>query len=358
MRRQPSGGTKAGGSPALVALAACGAAGTVDAMNKHSTSTVAPAHINDRNRLLALERRTATSALADVDPTDRTTIARLRRRVADAESAAMSENFRLVRAVVGPFARHQKASREDLESAGMEALLRAFRKYDPDWVGRHGRPVAFAAVAHPEVYGAVRREVNTTEGGGSYGDFSTRPKAQSAREDLRRTLGREPTWQEIDRHLGLPAGRAQHALRPSTLSLSAPLGADDDRDMLDRVADSPDGSGSSDPRLVERLDALFGQHAERLERDELVAVAVRYGLGPAAGVGLSEVAHILELDRETARKSTAAAAKKLVDAAPEPPRPTPDPQPAAHAPDAAAGLMVRGPLPAPSEAPHRQLSLF
>ncbi|MCI0346910.1 MAG: sigma-70 family RNA polymerase sigma factor, partial [Chloroflexi bacterium] len=128
---------------------------------------------------------------------------------------------------------------------------------------------------------------------------------------LLKTLGREPTAQELADETGFPLAKVEDALRiaPDLVSLSAPL-ANDDRELGDILPDGrvvmPDEAADATMRRLALRDSLA-----RLDDRERAVLALRFGLGADRPLTLEEVGEQFAVTRERIRQIEAKALTKL-----------------------------------------------
>ncbi|RJP29211.1 MAG: RNA polymerase sigma factor RpoD/SigA [Candidatus Omnitrophota bacterium] len=138
-------------------------------------------------------------------------------------------------------------------------------------------------------------------------------KWKKAKEHLSQKLKRIPNDEEIAKNIKLPKDKIEQVnfwLTSSTSSLEAPVGDDNDNQVMDLVEDktaiSPD---STIERLLdkERVDNLLEIMTDR-ERNIL---DMRFGLAQGKPHTLAEVAGKLKISRERVRQIEEAALRKL-----------------------------------------------
>lgn len=127
---------------------------------------------------------------------------------------------------------HPLASREDLENVGFYGLLQALDAYDPT------RSTPFVSYAYGRIRGAVVDYLRSI-------DALPRERrrklaqAQQVIEKLRQTLGEEPNDQDVADSMDISLMEYHQLLhdaqRRYALSLTAPLGADNDQAMLETI---------------------------------------------------------------------------------------------------------------------------
>ena len=150
-------------------------------------------------------------------------------------------NLRLVLSVVQRFAQRGE-NLDDLFQVGCIGLIKAIDNFDP------AQPVRFSTYGVPMIIGEIRRflrDNNALRVSRSLRDTAYR--AMQAREGLEKTLGREPTMDEIAQQAGLSRREVTAALESvvEPISLEEPVFTDggDAMYVIDQVRD-PDGEDS------------------------------------------------------------------------------------------------------------------
>ncbi|MGN0707048.1 MAG: RNA polymerase sporulation sigma factor SigG [Faecalibacterium sp.] len=150
-------------------------------------------------------------------------------------------NLRLVLSVVQRFAQRGE-NLDDLFQVGCIGLIKAIDNFDP------AQEVRFSTYGVPMIIGEIRRflrDNNAVRVSRSLRDAAYR--AMQTREHLEKSLGREPTVDEIAAETGLPRRDVAAALESvvEPLSLEEPLYTDggDAMYVIDQVRD-PDGEDS------------------------------------------------------------------------------------------------------------------
>ena len=193
--------------------------------------------------------------------------------------------------------------REDLESAGFEALVRCARSYDPA-VG-----TSFAQYARIRVRGAVVDELRSADWA-SRGTRRAERRLSGAEDTLTQQLGRQPSPAELADHLGEDGQdlvrTRERVQRAAVLSLNALIG-DSDVDLATNLACAELGQ---EERVIAGERAHVLHAAVQALPDRLRQVVTDYFLGErpmteiAAEMGVSESrisqmrAQALELLRE------------------------------------------------------------
>lgn len=168
--------------------------------------------------------------------------------------------------------------REDLGQAAMVGLVAAARRFDP------GRGVAFSTFAVPIILGELRETVRRASGFGSGRRLASEAaRLRTARDRLRRALGREPDLDELADEMGVT--RADLADVLGALAPAVPLdeGAD--------TAIGPTPGHDDEAGIVDRL-VLVRALADMPKTDRRI-LALRYVANMtqaqvAVAVGLSQ----------------------------------------------------------------------
>ncbi len=194
----------------------------------------------------------------------------------------------LVRSLIGKLSvpDHPLASYGDLENAGLIGLLQALDNYDPE-------RARFVTHAYRRVRGALidyLRSIDVL----SRGKRKKFAEAQEAIETLGQLLGTTPTDEDVADYLGISIedyyGLLKDAQSRFALSLSSPLGADDQRTVLDVLPDEEAAAGFGD---VERQSVLA--HLEELIKQLPERQQTILGLYYMEDLTLREIGEVLDL---------------------------------------------------------------
>lgn len=259
---------------------------------------------------IAIERgREAQAALSGggrVPPRRRAELERQVAEATDARQRFIQSNLRLVVSVAKRY-RSTGLPLLDLIQEGNLGLMRAVEKFDPH------RGFKFSTYATWWIRQAVGRAIadksRTIRVPAHVTEAITALQRSAGR--LIRTLGREPTVQELADETGVPAHRILELrdIVPELVSLSAPIGEGRGElaDVLpDGQAEAPDEATAAAMERQAVLD-LLGQLSHREQR----VLEMRFGLRGAPPLTLEDVGREFELTRERIRQIEAKALTKL-----------------------------------------------
>ena len=235
--------------------------------------------------------------------------AALERTVAEASDARQRFIQSNLRLVVSIAKRYRSAGLPllDLIQEGNLGLMRAVEKFDPH------RGFKFSTYATWWIRQAIGRAIADKSRTIRVPAHVTEALAALERSSVRlsRSLGRDPTFEELEGDTGIPAARIADLrdIIPELVSLSAPLG-EGGGELADVVcddqADAPDEVTAA---AIEReaLRDLLGQLSERERR----VLELRFGLQDGNPLTLEDVGREFELTRERIRQIEAKALTKL-----------------------------------------------
>ena len=220
----------------------------------------------------------------------------------------VSSNLRLVVSVARDFS-HHNLSLLDLVQDGNLGLMRAVHRFDPRMGFR------FSTYAHWWIRQAVERAILNR---GStirvpVHVHDTRRTVRKATRELRRTLGRDPSHEELADHIGITAAKVDHVLNnvPSDpFSLDAKLGRlEGEATLMDVIADD---ARAPDEEAIVRLDSASAvKMLKGMTKMEQDIVRRRYGLGGTAVETLESIGASYQLSRERIRQIQARTIKRL-----------------------------------------------
>ncbi len=131
-------------------------------------------------------------------------------------------------------------------------------------------------------------------------------------QSLFQKLGRKPDLGEISQETGLPIDKVEDIIGmiPQTVSLSKPLGDDEENQMLNLIADPQFSTPSGKASFVYLQDQLERVLDSLTDREEQV-IRLRFGMVDGMPRTLEEVGLIFNLTRERIRQIEAKALRKL-----------------------------------------------
>ena len=198
----------------------------------------------------------------------------LMKRIREGDRAARQEmicgNLRLVLSIIQRFS-GRRESLDDLFQVGCIGLVKAVDHFDID------KEVMFSTYAVPMIVGEVRRYLRdsaTVRISRSVRDLAY--KSLQARDELAAGLDREPTPDEIAKHLGVPRARVVNALEAivEPISLYEPVFCDngDSLYVIDQLSDT--SRGASDESWLENI--ALREAVRTLSEREQTIINLRY----------------------------------------------------------------------------------
>jgi len=137
-------------------------------------------------------------------------------------------------------------------------------------------------------------------------------RVAKASQKLFQKLGRKPNVSEISDKVGISMDKVEDILSviPQTVSLSKPIGDDEDNQMSNLIADPQFSTTSGKASFVYLQDQVEKVLSTLTEREEEV-IRLRFGMSDGLPRTLEEVGLIFDLTRERIRQIEAKALKKL-----------------------------------------------
>ena len=137
-------------------------------------------------------------------------------------------------------------------------------------------------------------------------------RVSKANQNLLQKLGRKPSVTELSSHIGISIDKVEDILSiiPQTVSLSKPIGDDDDNQMSNLIADPQFSTTSGKASFVYLQDQVEKILSTLTDREEEV-IRLRFGMSDGLPRTLEEVGLIFSLTRERIRQIEAKALKKL-----------------------------------------------
>ena len=137
-------------------------------------------------------------------------------------------------------------------------------------------------------------------------------RVAKASQKLFQKLGRKPSVSELSVKVGISMDKVEDILSviPQTVSLSKPIGDDEDNQMSNLIADPQFSTTSGKASFVYLQDQVEKVLGTLTEREEEV-IRLRFGMSDGLPRTLEEVGLIFDLTRERIRQIEAKALKKL-----------------------------------------------
>jgi RNA polymerase primary sigma factor len=137
-------------------------------------------------------------------------------------------------------------------------------------------------------------------------------RVAKASQALFQKLGRKPSISELSAKVGISTDKVEDILSviPQTVSLSKPIGDDDDNQMFNLIADpqfSTTSGKASFVYLQDQVEKVLGTLSDREEE----VIRLRFGMSDGLPRTLEEVGLIFNLTRERIRQIEAKALRKL-----------------------------------------------
>ena len=245
------------------------------------------------------------SEAENLSPAERRRLRNAAREGDDAKQAFIVSNLRLV---VNIAKRYQRAGMPllDLVQEGNLGLIRAVEKFD------HSKGFKFSTYATWWIRQAIGRAIaekgRTIRVPTRVGDAAA--AIERARNALREGSGREPTRAELAEATGMTELQVAAAERITPDPLSLSLAQDEDRELLDTVADPDSERGFVEAELDDDRAHLHVALATLHERERDVLM-LRFGLDGDEPKTLEELGEHFHVTRERIRQIEAKAMTKL-----------------------------------------------
>ena len=217
---------------------------------------------------------------------------------ANAKAQLVEENAGLVWCVVRRFY-NRGAEAEDLFQIGNIGLLKAIDKFDLSY------QVRFSTYAVPMITGEIRRflrDDGMIKVSRSLKELSY--KTQQAREELLRSLGREPDVNELAEKLQVESGEIIQAMEAAAdvESIYRPIGSNEGRELT--LVDKLEEKESYEERLIDRI--VIGEVLDTLDTTERQIIYLRYYAGKTQAyigelLGISQV-QVSRMEKKSLKK--------------------------------------------------------
>lgn len=237
---------------------------------------------------------------------------RAQRDAAQARDRMVQANLRLVISVAKNF-RNRGLPMEDLVNEGNVGLMNAVDRYDPDVGSR------FSTYAGYWIDQAIRRAVQAAQQMIHIPSYLLENigKLRLAARELEEQFGRAPTMNELARHMGITARKADAislAIKACTSRMHGSATADGQNTLNEALEDT------RTPRPFDSVfsasDSEFVTHMlERITEREALVLELRYGLNDRKGrrMTLKQIGERVGLTRERVRQIEREAKRKLED---------------------------------------------
>lgn len=214
----------------------------------------------------------------------------------------MTANVRLVMTLARRY-RHPTLSYLDLVQEGVLGLMRAVEKYDPD------RGIKFSTYAVWWIWQQITRAADCQGAVIRTPVHWNQFRRRLGRSGALAELGRDP--EAIAESCGLPSDRVQAMAQSfQCLSLTAPLGDDDDRTLGDTLA-CTDEQGPEEAVLETDLGERLALAVNELPPREAEILRRRFGLQGSNIYTLEEIGEQFGVSRERIRQLEARALKRM-----------------------------------------------
>jgi len=140
----------------------------------------------------------------------------------------------------------------------------------------------------------------------------TMHKVARSQRQLTQTLGREPTFDEIARDIGVSTAKVSEILKiaQDPVSLETPVGEADESHLGDFIPDE-DTLSPSDAAAYQMLREQLSEVLQTLTPREEMVIRLRYGLDDGRPRTLEEVGQQFQITRERIRQIEAKALRKI-----------------------------------------------
>ena len=140
----------------------------------------------------------------------------------------------------------------------------------------------------------------------------TMHKVARSQRTLQQTLGRDPTYEEIARDIGISAAKVSEILKiaQDPVSLETPVGEADESHLGDFIPDE-ETMTPSDAAAYQMLREQLGEVLHTLTPREEMVIRLRYGLDDGRPRTLEEVGQQFRITRERIRQIEAKALRKI-----------------------------------------------
>jgi len=188
---------------------------------------------------------------------------------------------------------------EDLLNEGNLGLIEAARRFNPD---RNNKFISYAIWwIRKAILKALCEKAHVVRM--PYSQIKKFKEIRKAEQELRRSLGRGPTRDEISSHLSKCVSKIDRVLQYGVQETSLDIGVGEDRDtplaevLADERVDSPE-----DRLLGEETHAGLGEAYGQLTEQQQTVIAYRYGVLGERPLTLQETGERIGVSRERVRQ--------------------------------------------------------
>ncbi len=232
----------------------------------------------------------------------------VRRAALQTRNRFVRANLRLVVSVARRF-HHYRLPLIDLIQEGNLGLIKSVHRYD------HTKGFRFSTYAHWWIRQAIERAI-MNKGAQvrlPVHMFDARRELQKVTRDLQRSLGRDPSYQELAAGLGVGLAKLHEimcAVPRDPVSLDDAVGDDEDRTLGEMTSDAD--AVSPDDKVIAAAERHWVRRVlMRLTPMEVDILVRRFGIGTDEDETLEEIGVTYNLSRERVRQIQVASLKKM-----------------------------------------------
>jgi RNA polymerase primary sigma factor len=188
---------------------------------------------------------------------------------------------------------------EDLLNEGNLGLIEAARRFNPD---RNNKFISYAIWwIRKAILKALCEKAHVVRM--PYSQIKKFKEIRKAEQELRRSLGRAPTRDEISSHLSKCVSKIDRVLQYGVQETSLDVGVGEDRDTpLAEILPDERGHSPEDRLLGEETHAGLGEIYAQLTEQQQTVIAYRYGVLGDRPLTLQETGERIGVSRERVRQ--------------------------------------------------------